>query len=47
MNEFLEPKNITSYAIMMQDFGAPIGFRIATKHPEMITAIINHNGNAF
>lgn len=47
MNAFLEKKEITSYAIMMQDYGAPIGFRIATKHPERVTAIINQNGNAY
>src|SRR5688572_27518112 len=34
MNAFLELKELTSYAIMMQDYGAPIGFRIATGHPE-------------
>ncbi|WP_332736815.1 alpha/beta fold hydrolase [Flavihumibacter sp.] len=46
-NAFLELKCITSYAIMMQDYGAPIGFRIATMHPERVTAIINQNGNAY
>lgn len=44
---FLEKKGITSFAIMIQDYGAPIGFRIATAHPERITAIINQNGNAY
>ncbi|MCG7855501.1 alpha/beta hydrolase [Flavihumibacter sediminis] len=47
MNGFLELKGITSYVIMMQDYGAPIGFRIATMHPERVTAIINQNGNAY
>lgn len=47
MDAFLEKKEISSYAIMMQDYGAPIGFRIATKHPERVTAIINQNGNAY
>ncbi len=32
---------------MIQDYGAPIGFRLATAHPERITAIINQNGNAY
>ncbi len=44
---FLELKDIKSYALMIQDYGAPIGFRIATTHPEKITAIINQNGNAY
>ncbi|MGS2737894.1 alpha/beta fold hydrolase [Sinomicrobium sp. M5D2P17] len=47
MDAFLEKMGLDSYAIMIQDYGAPIGFRIATKHPERITAIINQNGNAY
>ena len=47
IDAFLEKKGITSFAIMIQDYGAPIGFRIATAHPERITAIINQNGNAY
>ncbi len=44
---FLEKLKIRSYALMIQDYGAPIGLRIATKYPERITAIINQNGNAY
>ena len=29
------------------DYGAPVGFRLATRHPERITAIISQNGNAY
>ena len=47
VDSFLVQKNINSYAIMIQDYGAPIGFRLATAHPERITAIINQNGNAY
>jgi len=47
IDAFLEKKNIDSYALMIQDYGAPIGFRIATAHPERVTAIINQNGNAY
>ncbi|MBU2997832.1 alpha/beta hydrolase [Cellulophaga baltica] len=47
VDSFLEQKEINSYAIMIQDYGAPIGFRLATEHPERITAIINQNGNAY
>jgi len=31
----------------MQYYRAPIGFRLATAHPERITAIITQNGNAY
>ena len=47
IDAFLEKKKIGSYALMIQDYGAPIGFRIATAHPERVTAIINQNGNAY
>ncbi|UII76240.1 alpha/beta hydrolase [Flagellimonas sp. HMM57] len=47
INSFLELKEINAYALMIQDYGAPIGFRIATAYPERVTAIINQNGNAY
>ncbi|WP_276168342.1 alpha/beta fold hydrolase [Zobellia alginiliquefaciens] len=47
IDAFLEKKGIASYALMIQDYGAPVGFRIATAHPERVTAIINQNGNAY
>ncbi|CAL2094857.1 putative lipoprotein. hydrolase [Tenacibaculum sp. 190524A05c] len=47
IEKFLELKKIDSYAIMIQDYGAPIGFRLATANPSKITAIINQNGNAY
>jgi pimeloyl-ACP methyl ester carboxylesterase len=35
------------FAVYVFDYGAPVGFRIATRHPERITAIITQNGNAY
>jgi pimeloyl-ACP methyl ester carboxylesterase len=35
------------FALYVFDYGAPVGFRIATRHPERITAIISQNGNAY
>src|SRR5713101_8213306 len=35
------------YAVYVFDYGAPIGFRLAIRHPERITAIITQNGNAY
>ena len=29
------------------DYGAPIGFRIAVKHPDWILGIISQNGNVY
>ncbi len=35
---------VTRFALYVQDYGAPVGFRIATRHPDAITAIIAQNG---
>jgi pimeloyl-ACP methyl ester carboxylesterase len=35
------------FALYVFDYGAPVGFRLATRHPERITAIISQNGNAY
>ncbi|WP_437398579.1 alpha/beta fold hydrolase [Flagellimonas lutimaris] len=47
MDAFIDSFDLDNFSIMMQDYGAPIGFRIATAHPEKITAIITQNGNAY
>jgi len=43
----LEKKNVKKYALMIQDYGAPVGFRIAVKHPERVTGLVVMNGNAY
>ncbi|MFJ8662177.1 alpha/beta fold hydrolase [Streptomyces sp. NPDC093795] len=35
------------FALYLQDYGAPIGLRIASRHPERITAIVSQSGNAY
>ncbi len=47
IDDFLEQRKISKYSLMIQDYGAPVGFRIATKHPERVQAIITQNGNAY
>jgi len=47
IDEFLIKKEIDKYTLYMMDYGAPIGFRIATKHPERVQALIIQNGNAY
>jgi pimeloyl-ACP methyl ester carboxylesterase len=47
MDQFSEKVGLTKYAIYVQDYGAPVGYRLAVKHPERITAIIVQNGNAY
>ncbi|SHM10689.1 alpha/beta fold hydrolase [Mucilaginibacter sp. OK098] len=43
----LNQLKIHKYSLFMQDYGAPVGFRLALKHPENITALIIQNGNAY
>lgn len=38
---------LRKFSIFVQDYGAPIGFRIASGHPEAIDAIVVQNGNAY
>jgi pimeloyl-ACP methyl ester carboxylesterase len=44
---FLTDLKLTRYAIYVQDYGAPVGFRLFMKHPERIAAIVTQNGNAY
>ena len=37
----------TRYALYVMDYGAPVGYRLALKHPERVTALIVQNGNAY
>jgi pimeloyl-ACP methyl ester carboxylesterase len=43
----LESLDINRYAIYVQDYGAPIGWRLALHNPSAITAIISQSGNAY
>lgn len=44
---FTREVGLTRFAIYVQDYGAPIGYRIASANPERITGIIVQNGNAY
>ncbi len=43
----LSALGIERFAIYVQDYGAPIGWRLALAHPEHVTAIISQSGNAY
>lgn len=38
---------LTTFAIFVQDYGAPVGFRIASRYPKAIAGIVVQNGNAY
>jgi pimeloyl-ACP methyl ester carboxylesterase len=44
---FLQQQGIERYSLYLQDYGAPVGYRIAAKHPERVQALIVQNGNAY
>jgi pimeloyl-ACP methyl ester carboxylesterase len=43
----LESLGLDKYAMYVQDYGAPIGWRLALHKPSAVTAIISQNGNAY
>lgn len=47
IERFVEALGLEHYALYMFDFGAPVGFRLATRHPERVDALIVQNGNAY
>ncbi|RFB71204.1 MULTISPECIES: alpha/beta hydrolase [unclassified Herbaspirillum] len=44
---FTEVVELERFAIYVFDYGSPVGLRLATMHPERITAIVTQNGNAY
>jgi pimeloyl-ACP methyl ester carboxylesterase len=47
IDRFTEIVGLDRFAVYVFDYGAPVGFRIAARHPDRITAIISQNGNAY
>ncbi|QEL17486.1 alpha/beta fold hydrolase [Limnoglobus roseus] len=47
IDAFTEKVGLTKYALYVQDYGAPVGYRLATAHPDRVTAIVVQNGNAY
>lgn len=47
IDRFTETVGLSEYALYVQDYGAPVGYRLASRHPERVTAIVVQNGNAY
>ncbi|MCG8653340.1 MAG: alpha/beta hydrolase [Pirellulales bacterium] len=47
VDRLLESLGVQRYALYVMDYGAPVGFRIAAKHPQRITGLVIQNGNAY
>jgi pimeloyl-ACP methyl ester carboxylesterase len=46
MEHFLQAKGLTRYSLFMQDYGGPVGFRLALAHPERVQALVIQNAVA-
>ena len=47
IDAFTVAKGAERYAMYVFDYGAPVGWRLAVKNPQKITAIVSQNGNAY
>lgn len=47
MGRFIQEMEINKYSLYLMDYGAPIGFRLASKNPDQIESLIVQNGNAY
>lgn len=47
VDALLTQLKVEHYALYVMDYGAPVGYRLALKHPERVTALVVQNGNAY
>lgn len=47
IDRFTEVVGFDRFVVYVFDYGAPVGLRIAMKHPERIAGIVSQNGNAY
>ena len=47
IEQFIDEIGLDRYSLYLMDYGAPIGFRIATRRPDRVEALIVQNGNAY
>jgi len=47
VDEFTAKLGLARYTLYVQDYGAPVGYRLAVAHPGRVTAIVVQNGNAY
>lgn len=47
MEKFITAIDLKSYSLYVMDYGAPVGYRIAAKHPARVQTLIVQNGNAY
>ncbi len=47
VEELIQALRLEKFSLYVMDYGAPVGYRLAAKHPEKVQALIVQNGNAY
>jgi pimeloyl-ACP methyl ester carboxylesterase len=47
VDQLIEKLGLTRYSLYVMDYGAPVGYRLALRHPDRVQALIVQNGNAY
>jgi pimeloyl-ACP methyl ester carboxylesterase len=47
VEDFTVKLGLSAYSLYVMDYGAPVGYRLAVKHPERVQSLIIQNGNAY
>ncbi|XLZ69910.1 alpha/beta hydrolase [Massilia sp. SR12] len=47
MHKFTDAVGAKNYVLLMQDYGAPVGMRMALKRPQAVQALVFQNGNVY
>lgn len=47
IEKLTEQLGLKRYSLYMQDFGGPVGFRLAVRHPERVASLVIQNANAY
>jgi pimeloyl-ACP methyl ester carboxylesterase len=47
VEQFTKELGLKKYSLYLMDYGAPVGYRLAAKHPECVQSLIIQNGNAY
>jgi len=47
VDKFTQALGLSRYSLYVMDYGAPVGYRLAVRHPERVEALVVQNGNAY
>ena len=47
IEKFVQKLGLQQYFLYLMDYGAPVGYRLASKHPDRVLGLIVQNGNAY